>query len=218
MWDFSLLFPGWVGTGDGTVVPVQKPSDATETMYYNGKHKIHCMLMWTVVDKSGRVRWLECLPGSRSERDFFTSSGLYRTPYLYFLNGQYVIWDSALQGDGPVEVPYTPTQLGRLSLEGARKAKVYNTQLRQIRIRVEWNFARMFALFPVFASRWEMARDRVGDAWRACSLLLNFVYRCTGGIVHDELWLREKLNVEQYSEKTDRIKYLTARIKDAYGI
>lgn len=131
-------FPGWVATGDGTLVQIQKPGDGSESLYYKGNKAKHCVLFWTIIDANCRCRYLLSRPGTTSERTTFTASPLYQQRDAYFLPGQHLLWDTALQGDGPVMSPFKKSQIRNMSAGDRKIAQEYNELLAQQRIEVEW--------------------------------------------------------------------------------
>lgn len=216
---YSRLFPGFVAIGDASYVRIQKPSDGNESYYYNPHRKTHCLNFAMFADKDGRCRHMVVRGGSRNERDVFTASALYRNEGRYFLPGQYVLYDAGGVGDGPIVCPFQPAQINRMSPEAKRVAREFNSDLARLRIRIEWVFGRMKSLFPVFGDRWEMDLHRLPPTWKACVLLLNYLYRKAGGITRDSIFIRETLNLMGLMDEDKEMKldYIRAKIKEHYA-
>jgi len=191
------LFRNAIGSVDCTNIPIERPFES-ESFYYSEKDKGHAMLFLAIIDRYGRIRWIDrgSPAGLVSEKQAYERFGREHRPHLPIDRGIRLLGDGLYNNLSSVWFPYSLGDLGRERV-GPRKNKMkaFNKLLRKYRVQVEWMFGVLKRNWKCLATAWRNDLRLLGSTVLAACLLYNYLRRVRG-IEKDALEHLEEARVD----------------------
>jgi hypothetical protein len=169
-----------IGSVDGTYLRIQRPAKGQgESWYYSAYVKSHAILFITVIDRYGRIRYVDggTPPGNTSER----------ACYFQCANTRQLPPDLKLLGDGAyhdMSTCYCPFSLEEVKASAVgplREAKKqFNRHLRRYRVLVEWTFGTIKRNWSILGGEWTRDKESLPRMFLCCCLLYNYLRRIRG--------------------------------------
>jgi hypothetical protein len=176
------IFRNAIGSVDCTNIPIERPFEG-ESFYYSEKDKGHAMLFLGIIDRYGRIRWIDkgSPAGAASEKQAYERFCMEHRPHLPLDKGIRLLGDGLYNNLQSVLFPYSLRDLGRMRAGPQKnRMKTYNKLLRKYRVQVEWMFGVLKRNWKCLATPWRNDLRLLGTTVLATCLLYNYLRRVRG--------------------------------------
>lgn len=167
------IFKGCIGIVDCTEHEIAKPkNNELQRQTYSGKSKANVLKTITVIDRSGKIIWIETgYYGKMNDLQVFKSTNLYLKSGEYLDGDQFLIGDGVFKGCSKLLISYDNIKDDHLKTE-------FNLAFTSFRLSVEDAIGRIKMWFPILGRRkayWDLDHLLLIDAIHVSARLHNWL-------------------------------------------
>ena len=149
-------------------MPIKRPRNVPHRPYYDGHHKFYCLGFIVFVDGSGVARYVHGgLPGAQNDINIWRDSSFSRNTNNFIAPTDYILFDGIFSFLG---YPFICPFRGDTS-QLTSQQRAFNLYQREARAIIENYFGRLKTIFPIFANKWTLEREKLTQCFFiACAL------------------------------------------------